>query len=297
MRTRLVHGMLAGSALVAVTGSVALAASQAGQPDESPPAAAPRSQDEAASQFLSRKRSEQGKREEVIGRRGRGAEAGQLRALYRAAGIRGPAARAGLSVENAAALNQSLETDALQLLQSLGFKPGQVRQLASAGTNPVVAAANLVRGTSTLQDQAVLADLVAVVRVVSAGDADLGDGYGSSVRLQVVEALSGTAPSQEITLRQQSSSDLYVSSDLRPEPGQTYLLVLSSELYEQVALEAGRSQRDVRDTYVLLGFAFGVEGDRLTPTPVGGEPTMTLSQVRSSLQGLKQAKSAASSAN
>lgn len=241
--------------------------------------------------FLQRKKAEQGRRASTLQQRSRAADLAQLRSLYRAAGITAPGANARLSAANQTALAETMEMDVLQLLQALDLNPGKVRQLSGAGLDPVTAAAAFVRGTATLEQQALLADLTAVVRVVAVEPGGAGDGYGSSVRLEVVEVLAGAAPAGGIVLRQQSSPDLYVSSDLAPSPGQTYVLMLSNEMYRQNAAEAGSAGgSEAGSRYVLFGSAFGVEGDRLLPTPLSQQASMTLPQLRTALERVKAAK-------
>lgn len=64
-----------------------------------------------------------------------------------------------------------------------------------------------------------------------------GDGYRSSVIIEVIETLKGEIPADKIVLRQPSGLGINgkygvrVSTDLRPEPGQRYLFYLSNSLY------------------------------------------------------------------
>lgn len=294
MNTKLLKAGIASCVCCLVAG---VAVQQGTAQTTSPPVASeatrpPRSDDQAVTSFLQRKKSEQGKRTATLQRRSRAADLAQLRSLYRAAGITPPGANARLSAANQAALAETMEMDILQLLQALDLNPGKVRQLSGGGLDPVTAASAFVRGTSTLEQQALLAELTAVVRVVGVEPGESGDGYGSSVRLEVVEVLAGMAPAGGIVLRQQSSPDLYVSSDLAPSPGQTYVLMLSNEMYRQNAAEAGSAGggSEAGSRYVLFGSAFGVEGDRLLPTPLSQQASMTLPQLRTALERVKAAK-------
>lgn len=262
-------------------------------------ARARRTNDEAVSNFLNRKKQRQQRRERALGERGNATDAQELRRLYRALNIPKPSPKAQISSANETALGESFETDAVQLLQSLNFRPARIKKLADAGFNPLQAAAGYIRGTSTIVDQGLLSDIVAVVRVTAVRNEQLGDGFRSTVLLEIVDPIAGRSPNKPIALRQLSGQDtdgstIEVSTDLKPSDGQTYVVMLSNGLYEQLAREsggqpAGKAAGATRN-YVLLGSSYQVQGDSLVATDGGATSTTSLSQLKTTLAPLARAK-------
>lgn len=156
-------------------------------------AAKPLTDDERVSDFLSRKRQRQAERAAVLQRRGIGGEEVETRQLYRSLNVVRPRPSANISDSNLSALNDALGSDAVQLIQSLGIKLQRIRRLAVAGFDPLVAATAYVRGTATISQQALLADVVAVAKVTAVRNELLGDGFRSTVMFDVIETVSGRA--------------------------------------------------------------------------------------------------------
>jgi hypothetical protein len=242
----------------------------------------------------------QQRRSAVLQQRGRAADEQQLRDIFGRARIPRPAPGGGVSAATVSALATSVETDTVQLLQSLGVDPGRVRRLAAAGFDPLQSAADLIRGTASITDQALLADLVAIVRVKEVRNERLGDGYRSSVVLDIVEEIAGRAGGREIAVRQMSGLDengesVWVSEDLHAVVGQTYVVMLSQEYYEQLAAEKTGGRRAREQFYVPFGSIYSVNGDTLVPI-VGAEGSgASLAALRSTLAPLARAKANAQS--
>jgi hypothetical protein len=264
-----------------------------------------RTDDQAVAGFLDRKRERQARRETALGRRGAGGDQQELRRLYRALNIPRPNPRAQISAANQSALAESFETDSIQLLQSLDFKPARVRRLADAGLNPLQAAAAYTRGTASVTDYALLSDVVAVARVVEVRNERLDDGFRSTVLLEITDSILGRAPNRPIALRQRSGEDengqtLRVTSELQAVDGQSYLVMLSAGLYGQLATEgAGNpaaSARGAARNYVQLGPTYLVQGDTLTPVDTGEVSPTTLSQLKATLAPVARARNTADDA-
>ncbi|MBR0406019.1 MAG: hypothetical protein IJI68_12605 [Eggerthellaceae bacterium] len=264
-----------------------------------------RTDDQAVAGFLNRQRERQARREAALSRRGNAADQQELRRLYRALNIPRPNPRAQISAANQSALAESFETDSIQLLQSLNFKPARIRRLSDAGLNPLQAAAAYTRGTATVTEYALLSDVVAVARVVEVRNERLGDGFRSTVLLEITDSILGRAPNRPIALRQRSGEDengqtLRVTSDLQAVDGQSYLVMLSAGLYEQLATEgAGNpaaSAQGAARNYVQLGPTYLVQGDTLTPVDTGEVSPTTLSQLKATLAPVARARNTADDA-
>ena len=318
MRNRLIGSsvLVGGAAALSLLAS-GVVAQEAGSPSAAQGEAAPkadpaavnarqnRTDDQAVAGFLNRKRERQARREAALSRRGNAADQQELRRLYRALNIPRPNPRAQISAANQSALAESFETDSIQLLQSLNFKPARIRRLSDAGLNPLQAAAAYTRGTATVTEYALLSDVVAVARGVEVRNERLGDGFRSTVLLEITDSILGRAPNRPIALRQRSGEDengqtLRVTSDLQAVDGQSYLVMLSAGLYEQLATEgAGNpaaSAQGAARNYVQLGPTYLVQGDTLTPVDTGEVSPTTLSQLKATLAPVARARNTADDA-
>ena len=318
MRNRLIGSsvLVGGAAALSLLAS-GVVAQEAGSPSAAQGEAAPkadpaavnarqnRTDDQAVAGFLNRKRERQARREAALSRRGNAADQQELRRLYRALNIPRPNPRAQISAANQSALAESFETDSIQLLQSLNFKPARIRRLSDAGLNPLQAAAAYTRGTATVTEYALLSDVVAVARVVEVRNERLGDGFRSTVLLEITDSILGRAPNRPIALRQRSGEDengqtLRVTSDLQAVDGQSYLVMLSAGLYEQLATEgAGNpaaSAQGAARNYVQLGPTYLVQGDTLTPVDTGEVSPTTLSPLKATLAPVARARNTADDA-
>lgn len=235
--------------------------------------------------FLSRKGQAQSARSRALTSRGRGSNLGQLTALAQAARIAPPGL--GRNAAERLRLESSLSTDVLQLLLALGFNPGEVRRLRTAGVDPFEAGSALVRGIATPFQQAVLSKSVVVADVVSNEVGGPNDGFGSTLTLSVIETLKGRHEAGDrIRLRQRSGAASDYSSDLSGETGTRYLLFLSDDLYQQESTEEGRRPGD--DFMVQLASAYRLDGDVVTGTASGQPRGVGVAELRQSLVPLQQ---------
>ena len=129
----------------------------------------------------------------------------------------------------------------------LGFTPHKIVQIRARGLDPIGAMLRVIRGSATFDDFALLADYIVIAQSTGHDDAaDLGDGFHSSEFVQVDAVLKGNNKVGDmLAVRQQSGrqpdgSLISVSSELGRLHG-THLLMLSSERYQQLALEKGRT--------------------------------------------------------
>lgn len=227
--------------------------------------------------FLARTAERQRGRENAFARRGLSGRDGQFRALLASSRISPPGlGRQGATRER---LESTLTTETIHLLLAAGANPGDVRRLRARGVDLFEAASAAIRGEATFAQQATLAPVVVVAEAVQARQADGGDGFGSSIGFRVVESLKGDLPAgADFVLRQVSGAEMDVSTDLRPEAGDRFLLLLSRDYYEQLVAEAGRSPRTGAYAQLLPGFV--VRGEHLLPTVIGQPPVGSLAAAR-----------------
>lgn len=150
----------------------------------------------------------------------------------------------------------------------------------------------------TIESSILSSELIIVGEVVDADyNADLGDGYASTVKVKVTEILKGTPVADTIYIRETSgrtgdfdrtlAGDLVSRVDVHfevPPAGTQLLLHVSRHLYPLRVLSAGYVPASDRNVYYIKQrVPFRVEGDSLIPPPdghlVGNNPTR-LSQVR-----------------
>lgn len=260
-----------------------------------------RSDDASVKDFLARKAVQQSRRQIALGKRGADNDAAEVRALFRAGNVERPAPKTSISLANKAGLGDAFETDTVQLLQSVGLNPGRIKALTAAGYDPVTAASAYVRGNATLQQQALLSSAVVVARVSEVRQEDLGDGFRSTVLLEVIDPILGNMKNGKLALRQASGLDaqgrrLDVSSDLSPIPGQSYVLMLSDGLYKQLALESGgKPAGGSIDYFVLFGSSYTLTGESIEGSFPGAEPYASLATLKADLSGVAKQHGAAPS--
>jgi len=202
-----------------------------------------RSDAAAVSGFLERNAARQAIRERVLLRRGRQAALRGIEILVAATPVEAPGAQRPVSDALRTGLLRALQTDAGQGLAVLGYTAADITHLRARGIDPVTAMLRVTRGAWTFDDFALLADHIVLARSVGHDDAaDLGDGFYSSQFLQVEAVLKGPAKVGDVfAVRQQSGlqpdgTRTDSSADLGSAPG-TRLLMLSSQMYEQLSLE------------------------------------------------------------
>lgn len=127
-----------------------------------------------------------------------------------------------------------------------------------------------------------LAEQIVLVEATSAlTPSESGDGFGSTVNFRVDESLKGDiAVGDTIQLRQISRAESQVSTDLDPEVGQRFLLLLSSSLYGLESAERGGSPSNGGHVQALPGYR--LEGDSLAPLGVGQPQVAGIAAARAS---------------
>lgn len=121
-------------------------------------------------------------------------------------------------------------------LSSLGFKAGDIRARQGGGADLVNAAAAAVRGSATPAQLLLLSDTAFEGRVLSVDLADAkGDGFNSSLVLEVVQPTKGVKAGDRITIRQFSGNvngrAIRRSSDYLGKPGSSVRVIASRALY------------------------------------------------------------------
>ncbi|MCR2834661.1 hypothetical protein [Parerythrobacter lacustris] len=251
--------------------------------------------EQAVVQFLSEKRDIQARRSAQLDRRGARSDAQQLRQLTRALNLESPRPFASISPEQSGALQESLIEDAVQLLLFLDMKPGRVQRLQATGQNPLQAAINFVKGTSTLQEQALLSDHTVLATIQSVVVEDLGDGFGSTVTLDVVDRYIGRTE-RTLQFRQRSGSEVIYAHDIREGDTGTYVFSLSRGLYDEAAVSDGatpvRQNSGRPEYYAVLGTRYAASDGIAIPDRGTGQAT-PLSTIQIILAPLASAKRSA----
>lgn len=121
-------------------------------------------------------------------------------------------------------------------LSSLGFKAGDIRARQGGGADLVNAAAAAVRGSATPAQLLLLSDTAFDGRVISTDLTDnRGDGFNSSMVVEVVQPIKGVKAGDRITIRQFSGDvngrAIRRSSDYLGKPGSSVRVVASRALY------------------------------------------------------------------
>jgi hypothetical protein len=193
-------------------------------------------------------------------------------------------------------------TEIARYLVMLGFTAREITALRAHGVDPVIdwEAQN---GRATLENRAVLAEQVVVgeVLAVDANGRGLNDGHRTTVHFKVVETLKGDArPGDTAVVRLVSGFDLdgkYQQENGEPmllpglpralQPGDRYLLFLSSGQYANLARHAGYKPANPR-WYALRQEMARIEGGVVERTY--GEPSPgTLDEVRARLRPVRAA--------
>ncbi|MCW1431604.1 hypothetical protein [Novosphingobium sp. JCM 18896] len=167
--------------------------------------------------------------------------------------------------------------DIARFLVTLGFTADRIRALQAAGIDPVNAWVRQ-NGFATPANQAVLARETVVVEPVRTYEAQLGDGYRSTVVLRVIESLKGDARSGDLlTMRMVSGreGDAYVQANEEPPllaglpgamtTGTRWMLNLSDGFYSRsAALVGGKNASPAGSRWYVSWSTFArVEGDRV----------------------------------
>lgn len=109
-----------------------------------------------------------------------------------------------------------------------GVRPLHFYQLNEAGIDIIHA---ITSDSRPFSEQSLLADLIILGEVTDLQSADdRGDGFDVTVEVSIVETLKGISPSETVQIRQRNANRL-ADSTTRPEPGGTYLFLLSSGMY------------------------------------------------------------------
>ncbi len=257
----------------------------------------PRTQDSSVQTFLAHKNQEQSNRNTILQQRGRTAAYQAMLPLAESAVSR---MRFGASQtpKLQSSLRDSLKVDMAQRLAVVGHTAATIRKLRLSGYDPVAASGAAMRGGSTLLQLAMLADTVVVGEVVSYHSNEPGvDGFGSSSYYKIIEIMKGSCQiGDRVAVRQLSGTRrdgtvLRVSSDIMPNAGERYLLLLSSEMYKQTALETSMTPLPGSSikSFVLYSMPYSITGSVLSATSSGLPSVGPLTQVRADLKRLHDA--------
>lgn len=245
---------------------VAMSASATAAQDQLQTASSPRSQAASTQAFLSHRYSEQAERKGNIADQ---ANLRDLNGIVRAASVILPSPSFADDRTQLAALRDSFLVDVAQNLALRGFKAGDLRRDPVAAQKLIGAVAGKIRGTATVKDELVLADVVAIGTVQATVPELRGDGLHSTVKIAVEQAFRGPVKSGDtINLRRISGptndgTSIKVTSEDTVPPGAKVALIGSHELY--LNAHAGRGARC--DSCVVEEVPlFLVSGSMLVPT-------------------------------
>jgi hypothetical protein len=132
-------------------------------------------------------------------------------------------------------------------LAALGFNASDITNARRGGIDLAKSTHRLFSASSTPEEQVLLADTVVVARALPAlSRSPRQDGFLSELRFEVLESIKGTSSQTDqitIPLRSGTNPDgtiLRVTSEPAVVPGETYLLVLSKNWYQQLTVESGK---------------------------------------------------------
>ncbi len=228
----------------------------------------------AVDYFLDQKSKFQQRRGARISARGETEVSRDVEKLLRALDIKKPKPFDTANQTQIDSLQNSLIMDATQLLVLVDMKPGRIKQLQSAGSDPLISAISLVRGTATLRDQAILADYTVLAKISAVKFESLGDGFGSTVTFDVVKSYVGPPAIKRLQVRQMSGksddgSQALYSGDMLPGDEQTYLISLSHGAYEEGVIATNKQPElntNGRAKYLAqLGTRYMLDGQNLIP--------------------------------
>lgn len=249
--------------LAAITGSSVSAQS------DSRPERAERSDQQAANQFLERKRSELNQSGDSLNRQGKPDLTGVARALIVSRRIPLPNPSRNLNRATLDELQGLFQIEVAQMMAQLGFNPGDLQQSPEL----VDAASNLVRGAPPYLDVAMLSDQIFEATVGEVNFSDLGDGFGSSVTFTELNFLKGEglgAPIARQASRQiDADTRSLVGGDILERGARVRVLANRSLYNAQAGLRGGRS--NTRNMTTVLAAYYITEGGEYLPL-VSGMP-------------------------
>jgi hypothetical protein len=185
------------------------------------------------------------------------------------------------------------------LLARDGITSAKVQKLKERGIDVIKTKSGWER--PSLAELAVLAELVIIGEVKDVVyTLEPDDGFHSSTIISVKEVLVGTAPANELTIRQMSgqiSNDriLLVSTDLRAKKGEVYLFFLSNTGYRfhlELPGKGGKVRSDlpenVKASYFVHGRAHQIKNGKIYSAPDdGANPNLdNLEDILSEIRGV-----------
>ncbi len=154
-------------ALVVSAMAAGHAGAQEGQPRPDP-----------VQEFLTRKTADHQRNAGALQARGRGADLQEVRGLVQAAGVQFRGSSFPVQAAQQAQLRDAYSEDIALYLSAAGFNAGRVRALQARGVDVIKAAADVLVGRASLEQQAALSDVVVVAEVTAVDSAaQLGDGF------------------------------------------------------------------------------------------------------------------------
>lgn len=217
--------------------------------------------------FIERKQQSNVQRKQVIVARGLASTHARLVEAMATADITLPQGGDDSSPEQVQRLANVFLGDLALYAAALGAANDDVANDA----NVLASTARVLRSGGTIADHIALSDLIVVARAAGKDTAKNADGYLSGQRFVIGEVLKGDARlGQKVVIRQASGvqadgSQTELSSDLVAKNGRTYLLLLSTNYYQQLVMEKGlRPHRNDQDTLNALLFAgaYELNGER-----------------------------------
>lgn len=233
--------------------------------------------------------SSQSGRSQELSKRGRLDEYQQLLAITK------PSSGSFATVKGSRqALTKADLREAAFNLASLGFTAADVMAYRERGIDLFGAADNLNKAQSTSEEKLLLADTVIVA---VAGKSEQGrnrmDGFLSAVPLTVLKSLKGTRAPRDIVYLPQASgrapdgSIVELTSDVNLTAGNTYLLALSKNWYEQRV--AGENKHAEPGFNAMLYIAQeATQNGTLLPTPKASRTGTPLESIKAVEAALKK---------
>lgn len=249
--------------------------------------------------FLSEKKMLQSLRANVLKLRHADGDEDKLGILFDRANLAPPRPPRNLSDNDLSALRAAFKTEVVQLLMAVGVNASMATRMIELGLDPIKAAADHVRGSSTPLQELILSDQIVLAKVGNRLPQDLNDGFRSTVLAGVQSTIYGDKLN-EINFRQHTGKDssgltISVSTDIEPNTGQIYLLGFSQSYYQQISAEYQLGRRgnsgpiapNAANVTGLFAPPYIVAGDTLIPAGNSIADGGSLRQVMADLVNIK----------
>lgn len=237
-------------------------------------------------EYIQTRLQQQDERIQALARRGRSPQYEQfLRAGIPNDGFRfrrAPPQPSVQALRDQARFEDITKREAAINLAALGYTAADVAAYREQSIDLFGIAHRLFSASASPEEQLLLADTILIATALdTVPSRSRLDGFLSTLPFKVTRALKGTPTAGEVVhLPQRSGTNpdgttLYVSSDIRTNPGNTYLLILSKNWYEQQVAESHRQPETGFNALSFSVYEVSEDGALIPfprPSPTGNTP-------------------------